>query len=260
MPSPPSRFLQGVTNSAPFPFSLLGNLSRPLPMGTADDFDDFMGTYTAAQWTIQQTGAGTTADTAGNGGLVLQTTTGANNDQQANIRPTAKFLFVGGNQLWFAYSMQISQATTSQFTAGLMDTLVGLAPANGVYFDKPLAGTQINFVLRKAGVSTTIPIFTPLVAATSVAMGFYYDGRGTPTISAFCSASLTAPVPFGVASRPFPGGALTATASADGTNPNPLTNLPVVNLSMGFGVKTGAAAVITMTSDYIYAATEVQRF
>jgi hypothetical protein len=112
-----------------------------------------------------------------------------------------------------------------------MDTLVALAPTNGVYFDKPLAGTVINFVMRKAGVSTTIPIFSTLVAATNVSMGFYYDGRGTPTISAFCSASLTAPAAFGTANRPFPGGVQTATASADPANPNQLTNLPTVNLA-----------------------------
>jgi hypothetical protein len=253
----PSRFYGGVTNSGPFPFSLLGNYPNPLPMVSPLDFDDFMGTYTAAQWTIQQTGAGTTADTAGNGGLVIQTTSGANNDQQANVRPTAKFAFIAGNQFWFAINLQISQATTSQFTVGVMDTLVGLAPTDGVYFDKPLAGTVLNFVLRKAGVSTTIPIYSTITAATSYAMGFYYDGRADPTISAFCSANLTAPVAFGPR-VPFPGGSQVATASASGTNL--ITNLPTVNLKPGFGVKTGSAAAITMTTDYIFAAADAVRF
>jgi hypothetical protein len=242
----------------PFPFALLGNISRPMPMAIAEDFEDFTKTYTAADWTIQQTGAGTTADTAGNGGLILQTTTGANNDQQANIRPTAKFAFINGNQFWFVANLQISQANTSQFTVGVMDTLVALAPTNGVYFDKPLAGTQLNFVLRKAGVSTTIPIYTPIVAATNYAMGFYFDGRSEPTIYAYCSATLGIPVAF-TPNRPFPGGVMTATASAVGSA-NPITNLPVVNLAMGVGVKTGSAAVITMTTDYVYAACDVARF
>ena len=54
----PTRFLNGVTNSAPWPYSLLGNLSRGMPMAIADDFEDFTKTYTVGDWTIQQTGAG----------------------------------------------------------------------------------------------------------------------------------------------------------------------------------------------------------
>lgn len=253
----PSRFYGGVTNSGPFPFSLLGNFPNPLPMVSPTDFDDFMGTYTAAQWTIQQTGAGTTADTAGNGGLVIQTTTGANNDQQANIRPTAKFAFIAGNQFWFVANLQISQATTSQFTVGVMDTLVGLAPTDGVYFDKPLAGTVLNLVIRGAGTSTTIPIYSTITAATSYSMGFYYDGRATPSLYGFCSANITTPVAFGPR-VPFPGGSNIAVATSGGTYT--LANLPTVNLKPGFGVKTGSAAAITMTTDYIFAAADSVRF
>ena len=255
--APPSRFYGGVTNSGPWPYALLANYPNPMPMVSPDDFDDFMGTYTAADWTIQQTGAGTTADTAGNGGLILQTTTATGSDQQANVRPTAKFAFIAGNQFWFAANFQCSVANLSQVTLGVMDTLVGLAPTDGVYFDKPSGATVLNLVIRKAGTSTTIPIYSSFAAATSYAVGFYYDGRGDPSLYAFCSANLTAPLAFGPR-VPFPGGSNCATANAAG--PNLLTNLPTVNLKPGFGVKTGAAAAITMTTDYIFTATDAVRF
>jgi hypothetical protein len=255
----PSRFYGGVTNSGPFPYSLLGNYPNPMPMVSPVDFDDFMGTYTAADWTIQQTGAGTTADTVGNGGLILQTTSGAGNDLQANVRPTAKFTFIAGNQFWFAANFQCSVANLSQVTLGVMDTLVGLAPTDGVYFDKPSGGTVLNLVLRKAGTSTTIPIYSSFAAATSYSVGFYYDGRGTPTLFGFCSANITAPVAYGPR-VPFPGGSMIVTAGSDPSNTAVITNLPTVNLKPGFGVKTGAAAAITMTTDYIFAAADAVRF
>lgn len=251
----PTRYFSGVTNSFPFPFNMMGNYNSPMPMAVPQDFDDFMGTYTAGQWTVT-TSSGTTADTAGNGGLVLQSTAASNNDIQFNQRPTAKFAVVAGNQMWFAANFQGSVASASQYMIGLGTSMATMAPTAGLYFEKALAGTTLNFVIRNASVSTTIPITTAFNAAQNYGVGFYYDGRGDPTLYVFCSASLSAPVAFGRAG--FPIGPCVATASASGTYT--LANIPTVNLAPGFGVKAGAVAITTMTTDYILSAADAVRY
>jgi hypothetical protein len=53
---------------------------------------------------------------------------------------------------------------------------------------------------------------------------------------------------------------MVASASADGLNPNPLTNLTTNNLQPSFFTQTNSAAAKTMVVDYVVAACEINRF
>ena len=73
----PTRFPSGVgTRRRPDP---LYNFSHPDPTDMHRFFDDF-DTYTSGQWTATVTGTGTTALTAGDGGLLASATSTASGD------------------------------------------------------------------------------------------------------------------------------------------------------------------------------------
>jgi hypothetical protein len=253
----PSRFPFGVTNSGPFPANALGNYRAPLPMGVPVDFDDFMGTYAAADWTVTAVGTSTAADTAGLGGLLLLTTGGTTNNLEALQRPTAKFAFVAGNQFWFAARFKLDHATLSRFMIGMGDTFAAVAPATGVYFHKASGAAALTLDINGPSATTSIPIATTLVANTWYGVAFYYDGRPEPKLYAACSEGLASTPAFGSAQEPFPGGQIVAAAGA--TAAYSLANLPTTDLTMGFGVLTSSGAARTATIDYVFGAAEAVR-
>ena len=251
--SPPVRFPAGTSNSAPN--YVFGNYPKSTPPRLNEYFNDF-NTYAAGDWTVTATGGGTTALTTGNGGNLLLSTAGANNDVQGNELTQPTFAFTTGSQVWFSINVAIGgSVTTSAFMAGLSNTFATLAPTDGVYFSKPTGAATLNAIIRASSTSTTIALGT-MVAATAYTLSFYYDGRATPTLYFYTTIGMSAPTAY---SAPYfsGGNQVIASASSDPAATNALTNLPTAALTAGLAIKATTAAVRTATVDYILAAEEI---
>jgi hypothetical protein len=173
---------------------------------------------------------------------------------------------IPGARIWHAINFQLADASACQFMSGIANNFATLTPIDGIFFNKPAGGTVINLVLSRAGTQTVIPLTAGgvpvnLANNTPYSLGFYYDGKSTPTLDGYLSVGQATPVAF---SQPYyPGGNQTlATASADPAAAFSLANLPLpaTNLTCGFALKAGAAAPKVATIDYFLAANEVLRF
>jgi hypothetical protein len=244
----PVRYPKGVTNQPSF--SPLGDFPIPSPLAAhvlVDDFDN----YTAAQWTVTAS-TGSTALTAGNGGLVIQTTAATLNDIQSNVKTPAAFAVTAGNGVWFMWRGQLANATDCTLQVGLQTGGTFLAPTDGIFFNKPAASAAVNLVVRAASVSTTVAIPTFAFAnATNAMLAFYYDGR---QVTAWAATSPSTGVPV---TNPGTANSLSVYTATTGTQT--LTNLPTATLSPAFGLSAGSANVRTMTTDYLLAANEITR-
>lgn len=256
--SPPQRSQAGISTSPPG--YMFGDYPGPTPFRIHEVFSDF-DRYLASDWTVTTTNAGTSALAAGNGGFLLQTTAATGTDLQSNQTPIADFAVVPGARMWFSMNINLNDASAQLFQAGFANSFAALAPTDGIYFSKAAASTTLNLILAKSSTVTTLAVGT-LAAATAYTIGFYYDGKPTPNLYVyFTGGYTTGPTAF---SQPYytGGSQVTVSASADGLNPNPLTNLPLAatNLVAGFAIKASAAAAKTNTIDYFYAGNEILRF
>lgn len=229
----PTRYPKGVNNQASgTPFGDLPVLNRLALHLLDDDFDN----YAATQWTVTAT-TGTTALQAGNGGQVIQSTAATLNDIQANVKLPAAFQIAAGQGAWFAWRGNLANALDNTLQVGLQTGGTFLAPTDGVFFTKAAASASVNLVIRAASVSVTIPM--PVFAfanGVNTTLAWYYDG-----------AKLTAWV--GTL------GQYTSTVSVTA-----FTTLPTAAvLSPAFGLSAGSAAVRTLTTDYLVAASELPR-
>ncbi len=117
--------------------------------------DDFLP-YRAGDYTLTQTN-GSAAAFSWNGGAVQLSTTGATSADAAYlVLPSLSWQVVPGNQLWFDTKLAI-RATSTDTTVycGLFDNVNPASATNGIYFVKPFGGTTVNFVIKKAGTTTT---------------------------------------------------------------------------------------------------------
>jgi hypothetical protein len=237
---------------------LFGSYPRPTPPAVHEFYSDF-DTYLASQW-IVTTATGTSALAAGNGGFLLQTTSAGATDIQANELSVKSFNLITGARAWFAINVNLDSATLSLFQAGWANTFATMAPTDGIYFEKPSGAAVLNLILNKGGTKTTLLVGT-VAAATAYTLGWYYDGSATPTLYAYATIGLTIPTSQG---QPYwaGGNQRIISASADGSNANPLTNLPLAatGLTAGFGIKNSTAVARTNTVDYFLTANEIVRF
>jgi hypothetical protein len=267
-PAPPARVPEGVTDS-PRGY-LFGHFPFPAPMRLNQYFNDF-NTYAAGDWTVTSTSTGTSALTDGNGGLIVLTTAASLNDAQSMNLKNKAWYFTTGAQWWYAVNVKLSDATNSLFIAGFADafTTVGpTGPTNGVYFSKADGTTTLSAIIRGNSTSTTMTVGT-MANNTTYTLGFYYNGKPTPTLYfystiPYTTGSATGPTAFG---QPyFPGGnAIAVAASSETGATNTLANLPVgaTGMYLGFGVKSGATggtAARTATIDYVLGAEEIARY
>lgn len=231
-----TRFPNGVTNNKPS--DPLGMLGMPDPTKFHTFFDDF-DKYTAGDWVITTTEAGTGSATealsSADGGALLLTNAAGDNDldflQWAGGSGSVyeSFLFETGKKLFFKAKFQISDATQSDCVMGLQITdTTPLAVTDGVYFVKADASTTINLVVIKDGTSTTTAAST-MADATDIELAFYYDGKSEVKVFADDSH----------------------------VGSSAVTNLPDdEELTISFGIQNGEAVAKTMTVDYIFVAKE----
>lgn len=144
-------------------------------------FNDF-DVYSATDWTITDTGAGTSAlVTAFDGGALQIKCDGAGNgDLRQHQLVKAGFLGVAGKPFMFGARLQVDDATLGLFIAGLqaVNANAFAPPADGMWFQKQAGNTHIDFNVSStaAGLLTTADV-AEAVAATQMSLEIVYDGE-----------------------------------------------------------------------------------
>lgn len=233
-----TRFPGGHTNLLEnHPFADLRKSDETVYHTQFEDFDRF----TAGDWVITTVGTGTSALTAGDGGLLLLTNSAASGDakflQWAGGSGAAlpNFLLQSGLRTFFESRFKVDNATLAQYVVGMQVTdTTPLDVTDGIYFlHDTTANANLSFVVGQnatTGRSRTDSVFT-VGNDTFLTVSWYWDGINK--------------VQFGVNGLVL--GAVTATAS---------TFLPDTALELSFGVQNGSAVIRTMTMDYLYIAQE----
>ena len=227
-----THFRNGVSNQAPgnplFEYPYLD------PFKYYSYVNDFF-TYTAGDWTITTTEAGSGAATealasTSAGGLLLVTNDDADNDLDFFNLKTEAFKFVAGKKTFFKARFAVSDATQSDFVMGLQITdTTPLAVSDGVYFMKDDGDASLDFHVEKDGSDTTASAIATVSDATMLVAGFYYDGKS----------------------------AIEYYVDDVKLGTSVTTNLPDdEELAVSFGIQNGAAAAKTMTVDYIFVSQE----
>lgn len=252
--SPPVRYPSGVSTSAPN--YVYSNFPEATPPRLNEYFTDF-NNYVAGDWTVTTAGAGTTALSDGNGGLLTVTTDAGGTAVQGNELVAKSFKFTSGSQMWFSINVNFgANATQNAFMAGVSNTFAALTPTDGVYFSKAAASTTMQAIVRGSSTSTTMTVGTVAVN-TPYTFSFYYDGKPTPTLYFYSTIGLTTPTAFGA---PYytGGNQAVAVASSEAGATNTLANLPTADLRGGFALKSGAATFTGVAViDFVHWAEEV---
>lgn len=229
----PTHFRSGVTNTSPG--ETVYNYGLPDPAKWHTYFNDF-DTYAAGDWTITETGTGTRALTAVDGGNLLITNAAADNDNNQFQLAAASFTLAAAKRAYFKARFKASDATQSDLALGLQVTNTAIfTPAtvtDGVYFYKDDGSTAINVVVKKndstgKNVKTSMGTFA---ANTYTVWGWEYDGNG------MCNF--------------FIDDVLKWQLSASSTY------FPDTILNLTFGLMNGEGVAKTMTVDYVFAAVE----
>jgi len=110
----PTRFPTGLTNTKNKPLSECIVLDPTTVHTYFNDFDDvaaFNSVTDTASWDIDVVGAGSIALADGDGGRLLITNAGADNDRIFAYKKGESFKFVAGKELWFKAKFKVSSAT-----------------------------------------------------------------------------------------------------------------------------------------------------
>ena len=239
MPNP-VRYTAGISTADAN--TTLSNYPAPDPTKLHVYWNDF-NEYNVGDWTLTTTEAGagsaTEALTDGSFGELLVTNDAADNDSDFFQKIGESFLLTAGKKAWFKTRLKISDATESEFYAGLMVTdtdpfssTAGDGVTDGVFFMKEDGSTALAIYCQKnatTGQTSATSIHT-MAAATYVTLGWEYDGAGS--LKYFINDVHK--------------GTLDASS----------TYLPDTELTVSFGLKNGEAVAKTMTVDYIFAAIE----
>jgi hypothetical protein len=178
----PARFLSGI-GTAPYGTNL-GNFPFPDPTEKCVAFYDF-NQYVAGDWTVTNTtshatiglvAASATVPAGGVVGLVGGASS-ANNDVAAIQANPANFYLSSTQECWFYAHLKLDVALNNQIILGVASDVSTAAPTDGMYFTKAAGAATVNFVVRKSSTSTTATTVATLADATSVELGFYYNGK-----------------------------------------------------------------------------------
>jgi hypothetical protein len=254
----PTRFPQGVTNAAPWQF--FSGLGLPNPFfyhQFADDFDVVPTTALPNGWTITAATGTVTQPLISDGGDALLSTTGVLNDFVSIQRTAATFMPAAGKKTYFIANLTLSDVVASAFVAGMMPSTVTpfVNPANGIWISKASGTSVINLNVANNSVVTTTPFpasaFT-LTNNVSFDVGFLYTpgsqrNAGVPRIVGSIGPNLVGYIP------------QSGTGAANSTNRTPNVASPVTVLATltstvlapVVAVQAGAAAIKTMTVDYV---------
>ena len=232
----PTRFTNGVTTvTKPNP---LGAYGLPDPTEWHTYFNDF-DTYVAGDWTVTATGAGTQALANGDGGLLLLTNAGADNDNIQLQKLGESFLLTAGKRAFFKAKFKVSDATQSDFLIGLCVTdttlqgsIDGAGVTDGIFFSKDDGDALLDVQCQKNATTgqTRVAGVATVVADTFLSVALAYDG--------------VSELKYYVNDVQL--GTLTATSAF----------LPDTTLTPSIAIQNGEAVAKTMTIDYFFASAE----
>jgi len=224
-----TRFSHGVTNAPKV--STLGDMGQLDPTKFITRFDDF-NTFLASEWTSTLVGTGTNVLTAGAGGLLLVTTGAISGNSNFLQGTPADFAITIGKAAFFKTKFTLEDANLATIQAGLVITdTTPLDATEGIFFQKDSGSLDVVLTSAQgAGGSARTSVTLAGIAATSMTLGFAYNGRDL--IRVYVNDRYAA--------------SLSVVAAT----------LPVSLLNLSFGIQTGAAAAKTMTVDYVLAAVE----
>lgn len=248
----PTRFPNGLSTAVVG--SNLGMYPHPDPTSIYTDFIDF-GHYGAADWTVTNTTSHQTIGLVAGAGGLISTVGGASSvtgDIGAIIANPLDFnlpvnavssTYPPTGQLWFYSAFKATTAINDQLQIGLTAANAALTPTDGLYFNKAAGSTAVTFVVRKGSASLAASAYSTgsttvatLANATTLELGFYYDGKGTVYVyvNEACVCTVDVGASTGLVAATFP----QATA-----------------LGAGFGCKAAATAPTTadMIVDFLLA-------
>lgn len=223
----PTRFPNGLTTSKKT--DPLGEFNLPDMTTSHVYFEDF-DYYTAADWTVTETGVATQVLENADGGRLLITNAAADDNNSFSQKVGESFLMAAGKKAWFEALFQVNDATQSDIVFGLQITdTTPFAVSDGMFFLKADGQTNVNFLVTKDSVITTTTAVASIADATDIRLGFFYDGVDKITV--------------------FVDGVAVATSVT--------TNLPDdEELTISYGIQNGEAVAKTMSIDYILSAKE----
>jgi len=222
-----TRFPNGLTTAAKA--QPLGEFILP-DMTKAHIYMEDFDYYNAADWTVTEVGVAVQVLNNIDGGNLLITNAGADDNSSFLQKVGESFLFQTGKKLWFDCLIEVNDAIQSDVVIGLqINDTTPLSVSDGVYFIKSDGADTIDFVVVKGSTATTISAVATLSDTTFKRLSFFYDGVDKITI--------------------FDDGVAVATSVT--------TNLPDdETLTVSFGIQNGEAAIKLMSVDYIMAAKE----
>lgn len=238
-----SRFNPGVTNSRDT--GLLSDLYVNNRIDRIHEYPQDFDQFVAADWVV--TGAGTAALTAGDGGILLLTTT-ASTFESVQKTPAA-FPMTKGLRSWFTAQVQVDNVL-GLLIAGLLNAtatpFTGASQTDGAYFLSTNTGA-LSFNVAVGGVIASVNLGVSLVAGAiaNANLSFYWDGG--------CYAA----APLGRVVFEASGAGVTANVRGEIAVPasGTIAAFPgAVNLAPIFGVSASTAAVRTAVIDKLYAA------
>jgi hypothetical protein len=216
----------------------LANFGMPDPTKWHVFFEDF-DYYLASDWTITAVGTGTSALTDLDGGNLLVTNSGLDNDGRQHQKLGSGFLLSAGKKAFFKARFKAADVTQSDIFMGLAVTdttllgaVAGDGATDGIFFQKDDGVATLDVYCQKdttTGQASSAAIAT-LVNDTFVTVAWYFDAKQNLTY--FID---------GVAK-----GKLAATSAT----------LPDVILTPSFAVLNGEAVAKTLTVDYLFVALE----
>lgn len=181
IPSVTTNLQNGITNVLDATQQTLGSLVFPDPTRCHTWFDDF-DDYVAAEWTITETGSGTRAVGNIDGGVLVITNAGSDDDANylqwsgaTSATTVETWKWEASKSLWFKCRMKVSDATQSDLLMGLQITdTTPLDASDGFYFLKSDGSTTLNLLCTKNSTSTTLSAGT-VVSDTYFTCGFWWN-------------------------------------------------------------------------------------
>jgi hypothetical protein len=227
-----TRLPNGITNEDVG--SIFNSLRFPSHLGSHVYEEDFY-TFVAGEWTETDVqGVNTIAITDGDGGIIVATLAGADDDEVQLQKIAAgisveSWLFDPDKRFFIEILATLSEVVLSEMLIGLSitDTTILPAPTDGLYFHKAETAGLVTLDARKNDVEISGDVGT-IVDATAFRLQAYYDGQGSD------------------------GRLYGALDGAIGSFSLPDASFPDdEELTISFAVRAGEAAVKTLTLDRI---------
>lgn len=224
----------GVTTAEPN--SELVMFGLPDPTKWAVYFNDFTKPtdYSTDDFTVTTTEAGagdaTEAISDAKYGILLLTNDAADDDLDSLQIKKETFMPVVGKRMFFKARFKVSDATESDWMIGLAKTdATPLDVSDGMFFIKDDGDAYIDFKVIKNSSTTSVTRIADNVSDTYVVLGFYYNG--VDKVEYYVNETYIGEV-----------------ASTDIPDDD--------ELAVTIHIQNGAAAVKTMSIDYILVANE----